>query len=62
MSVDVPGIGPVVVPAALPRLSETPGEVKTLGPTLGEANHMIYGERLGLSDVEIEQLIKDGVI
>ena len=61
-SVDVPGVGPIVVPSALPRLSETPGEVKSLGPTLGEANDMVYGEWLGLSDVEIAQLIKDGVI
>ncbi len=61
-TVDVPGVGPIVVPAALPRLSETPGEVNTLGPTLGEANDMVYGGWLGLSDVEIEQLTKDGVI
>ena len=62
ISVDVPGVGPVVVPAALPRLSETPGSVDTLGPTLGEANDMVYGEWLGLSDAEQEQLSKDGVI
>lgn len=61
-AVDVPGIGEVVVPAALPRLSETPGSVDTLGPPLGEANHQVYGEWLGLSDTEIEQLEKDGVI
>ena len=61
-TVDVPGVGPVVVPTALPRLSETPGEVAALGPTLGEANEMVYGEWLGLSDAEIDQLTKDGVI
>jgi len=62
ISVNVPGVGDVVVPSSLPRLSETPGSVNTLGPTLGEANDMIYGEWLGLSDAEQEQLSKDGVI
>ena len=61
-SVNVPGIGDVIVPAALPRLSETPGEVKTLGPTLGEANDMVYGDWLNLSQDEREQLKTDGVI
>ncbi|MBO6948472.1 MAG: CoA transferase [Rhodospirillales bacterium] len=61
-TVDVPGVGPVVVPTSLPRLSETPGEIAALGPTLGEANEMVYGEWLGLSDAEIDQLTKDGVI
>ena len=61
-SVNVPGIGDVIVPAALPRLSETPGEVKTLGPTLGEANDMVYGDWLNLSQDEREQLTTDGVI
>jgi len=61
-SVNVPGIGDVIVPAALPRLSETPGEVKTLGPTLGEANDMVYGDWLNLSQDEREQLKTNGVI
>lgn len=61
-TVEVPGVGPVVVPTALPRLSETPGEITHLGPTLGEANEMVYGEWLGLSDAEIDQLSKEGVI
>lgn len=61
-TLDVPGIGPITVPAALPRLSETPGEVKTLGPTLGNANSQIYGDELGLSEDEINTLKEQGII
>jgi len=62
LSVDVPGIGQVVVPAVYPRLSETPGEVATLGPTLGDANDEVYGERLGLSAEERAELARKGII
>lgn len=62
IQVDVPGVGPVTVPAALPRLSATPGEVKTLGPGLGEANDMVYGDWLGLSADERRDLAAKGVI
>lgn len=62
IQVDVPGVGPVTVPAALPRLSATPGEVKTLGPGLGEANDMVYGDWLGLSADARRDLAAKGVI
>ncbi len=61
-TIDVPGIGPITVPAALPRLSETPGEVKTLGPTLGNANKQIYGDELGLSEDQQNELKEQGII
>ncbi len=62
VAVDVPGIGEVVVPAVYPRLSETPGEVQSLGPALGDANEEIYGEQLGLSDGQRAALKDKGVI
>lgn len=61
-TIDVPGIGPITVPAALPRLSETPGEVKTLGPALGNANDLIYGDELGLSEAERAEMKEQGII
>ena len=61
-TIDVPGIGPITVPAALPRLSETPGEVKTLGPALGNANDQIYGDELGLSESERAEMKEQGII
>jgi crotonobetainyl-CoA:carnitine CoA-transferase CaiB-like acyl-CoA transferase len=57
-----PREGRVVVPNVLPRLSETPGELRWLGPDMGEHNDEIYRGRLGMSAEEIEQLRREGVI
>ncbi|MRG72682.1 CoA transferase [Alphaproteobacteria bacterium HT1-32] len=61
-TVDVPGVGDVVVPGVVPRLSKTPGEVTSLGPVLGDANDAVYGDWLGLSDEERKTLKAEGVI
>ncbi len=60
--IEVPGIGPLPFPAPLPRLSRTPGKLRHTGPGLGEANREIYGGLLGLSESEIEELARKGVI
>jgi formyl-CoA transferase len=57
-----PDIGPVPMPAVLPRFSRTPGRVRFVGPKLGEHNRAIYGGLLGLSDAEQAELQADGVI
>lgn len=57
-----PREGRVVVPNVLPKLSETPGELKWLGADMGQHNDEIYRGRLGMSAAEIERLKRDGVI
>jgi crotonobetainyl-CoA:carnitine CoA-transferase CaiB-like acyl-CoA transferase len=52
---------PIKVPAITPKLSETPGETKWLGPTLGEHNDEVLRE-LGYDDARIAQLRRDKVI
>ncbi len=42
-------------------LSETPAELRP-SPLLGEHNRYVYGEILGMSAAEIEELVKQGVI
>jgi benzylsuccinate CoA-transferase BbsF subunit len=57
-----PRIGPMEVYAHPIRLSATPGEVTGTAPMLGEHNHQVFGELLGLTDDEIERLRAEGVI
>lgn len=40
--------GEQAIPNVVPRLSETPGKVNSLGPALGVNNEEIYRDRLGL--------------
>ena len=58
----VEGVGELPFPSPLPRLSETPGQLNTLGPKLGEANADIYGDLLGLSEQDLKTLKEKGVI
>lgn len=52
---------PLKVPGIVPRLSETPGEIRWLGPRLGEHTAEILG-RLGYTQEEQEKLKQRGVI
>jgi succinyl-CoA:(S)-malate CoA-transferase subunit A len=56
VEVNEDGLGPVVVPSVLPRLSETPGGIDTLGPALGNATDEVLGALLGLDGAEIARL------
>jgi crotonobetainyl-CoA:carnitine CoA-transferase CaiB-like acyl-CoA transferase len=55
-------VGELAVPNLVPRLSETPGAVKWLGPALGAHNDEIYRGMLGLDDTELSRLQKAGVV
>lgn len=52
---------PVKMPAITPKLSETPGQTKWLGPELGEHNIEILSE-LGYDRETIDQLKREGVL
>ena len=61
-TVDVPGVGEVVVPGVMPHLSKTPGRITGLGPPLGNATDDVLRELLGLLEGELDALRKDKVI
>jgi crotonobetainyl-CoA:carnitine CoA-transferase CaiB-like acyl-CoA transferase len=54
--------GTVAIPNVVPRLSETPGAITALGPSLGEHNREVYEGLLGLSLAEVEKLKAAGAI
>ena len=54
--------GEMLMAAPIPRLSETPGSIRSLGPVLGSGNDAIYRGMLGMSAEEIERLRKAGII
>lgn len=61
--IDVPnGAGTVRMHNVVPRLSETPGEVRDAGGALGEDNDAVYGDELGLTCEERERLKHAGII
>jgi succinyl-CoA:(S)-malate CoA-transferase subunit A len=56
------GLGDVVVPNALPKLSRTPGRITNLGPPLGNATYEVMRELLDLSAAEIAELRRRKII
>jgi formyl-CoA transferase len=52
----------VKLPRLAPRLGETPGEMRWIGPALGEHNKEVYGNWLGYPAAELERLSQEGVI
>ncbi len=60
--VDHPAIGRVRVDGLPVHLSETDWEIRAAAPLLGQHNHLVYGDILGLDRAEIDGLREQGVI
>jgi formyl-CoA transferase len=56
-----PALGAVRMTAPTPRLAATPAEVRWAGPPLGAHNREVYAA-LGLSDEELTDLKRDGIV
>jgi succinyl-CoA:(S)-malate CoA-transferase subunit A len=62
VSVEENGMGAVVVPGVIPTLSETPGRITNLGPTMGNATYEVMRELLEISADEIKRLRQHKII
>ncbi|MEM9552539.1 MAG: CoA transferase [Pseudomonadota bacterium] len=62
IKVDHPDFGPITMQNVAPRLSDTPGAVRHVGPGLGEHNDYVYGELLGLTREAQGDLKDQGII
>ena len=51
-----PRVGELAIPNLVPRLTDTPGRVKWLGPSMGEHNDEVYRDWMQLDDAEMERL------
>ncbi len=56
------GLGEVVVPNVIPRLSATPGRITNLGPTLGNATAEVLQGLLGLQPEDLQRLREQHVV
>jgi formyl-CoA transferase len=62
VEVNDPHWGNVKLQGVVPKMSGTPGEVKWIGPDLGQHNAEVYGGLLGFSPEDIDRLTGEGVI
>ena len=61
ITVEDPELGPIKMQNTLFRLSETPGDVRWSGPTIGEHNEEVYGD-LGIGSQELDELSGKGIL
>ncbi|MBI3743007.1 MAG: CoA transferase [Chloroflexi bacterium] len=57
-----PAAGSLKMPGAPYKLTETPWHIRMPAPTLGQHNQLIYGGRLGFSNVDLTDLRRTGII
>ena len=62
VEIDDPELGHTRMLGLVPKFSETPGELRHMGPTVGEHNSGVYGEWLGLSENDLQSLAAEGVV
>jgi crotonobetainyl-CoA:carnitine CoA-transferase CaiB-like acyl-CoA transferase len=55
-------LGEIIVPNVLPRLSATPGSVRSAGPALGADSDAVLAGLLGYDAMKIAGLRADGII
>ncbi|MEL6234250.1 MAG: CoA transferase [Pseudomonadota bacterium] len=62
VKVQHPDFGPIRMQNVAPKLSDTPGAVRHVGPALGEHNDDVYRGILGLSDETLAEYAARGIV
>jgi crotonobetainyl-CoA:carnitine CoA-transferase CaiB-like acyl-CoA transferase len=62
MKIEDPRLGPLVLPTAMPRMSETPAQFQHAGRALGADTAEVFGQLLGIDREELETLRKQGIV
>ena len=62
LSVESDDYGHLLQPGIVPKLSETPGAVRSRAPRLGEHNEEVYIDELGLDQAEFDRLREAHII
>lgn len=62
VAVSDPVLGPMRMPAPVPKLSATPGAVRWAGREPGADNHYVFSELLGLEEASVVALQRSNVI
>jgi len=58
----LPNGAQVKLPTMAPKMGDTPGGLRWIGPPLGAHNNEVYRDWLGLPAAELERLAAEGVI
>ena len=61
-SVRLPDGAKLEIPAIVPKLSDTPGVTRWIGPALGEHTREVLQRLLGFGDADLDELAEAGVI
>ena len=62
VEIDDPQLGQTKMLGLVPKFSDTPGELRHMGPTVGEHNASVYGGWLGLNSDDLAGLSAAGII
>ena len=62
VEIDHPHVGAEMLYGVPWRFSETPGQVRTPAPLLGQHNSYVLGELMGIADNELERLTSEEVV
>jgi formyl-CoA transferase len=62
VSLDDPDLGTVRMQNVMFRMSDTPGEIRWAGRGLGEDNREVFGDELGMSQKQLDELREKGVM